>query len=350
MKIRLTCVHHEALMIDCIVHDVPFPAYETFDHRQNLPRRFFLFFDKLFRAGRHNKELWSAAITRNKGRNNISFGTCIFEAHVRTTIQENYFAWMYQALANPKIIQILEKADDFKTEYDYDVLPDELACSCPLISHFPSSCEFRYNTARKGFEKVMITEQTEMEAVQLVQRQYLQNIVDKNKEKRRETLKILRTMVDDVRPRFQYYNREERNDFNLSAKRTFKLFLTTYKENVNETTTPPTKKRKKASPNTKKCRVSDEKLDIFKAVQIQILREKQSGLRLAWEKLYKQIVYSLVVNNADSDAATHKAEDFLLELEELDNNWRRSQLLVNNEIQELNDESLNIEEERIETI
>ena len=92
MKIRLTCVHHEALMIDCIVHDVPFPAYETFDHRQNLPRRFFLFFDKLFRAGRHNKELWSAAITRNKGRNNISFGTCIFEAHVRTTIQENYFA------------------------------------------------------------------------------------------------------------------------------------------------------------------------------------------------------------------------------------------------------------------
>ena len=96
MKIRLTCVHHEALMIDCIVHDVPFPAYETFDHRQNLPRRFFLFFDKLFRAGRHNKELWSAAITRNKGRNNISFGTCIFEAHVRTTIQENYFAqwWM----------------------------------------------------------------------------------------------------------------------------------------------------------------------------------------------------------------------------------------------------------------
>jgi hypothetical protein len=50
MKIRLTCVHHEALMIDCIVHDVPFPAYETFDHRQNLPRRFFLFFDKLFRV------------------------------------------------------------------------------------------------------------------------------------------------------------------------------------------------------------------------------------------------------------------------------------------------------------
>jgi hypothetical protein len=308
-----------------------------------------LFFHKLFRAGRHNKELWKAAITRNKGRNNISFGTCIFEAHVRTTIQENYFAWMYQALANPKIIPILEKAIDFKTEYDYDELPDDLACSCPLISDFPSSCEFRYNTSRKGFEKLTIKEQTEMEAVQLVQRQYLQKVVDNNKEKRRETLKILRTMVDDVRPRFQYYNREERNDFNLSAKRTFKLFLNTNKENENETITPPTKKRKKASPN-KKCRVSDEKLDIFKAVQIQILREKQSGLRLAWEKCYKKIVYTMVVDDANSDAATHKAEDFLLELEELDNNWRRSPSLVENEIQELNDESVNGEEERMETI
>jgi len=105
-------------MIDCIVHDVPFPAYETFEDRQNLPRRFFLFFDKIFKAGRHNKCLWNAAIERNKGRNNISFGTCIFEAHVRTIIQENYFTWMYQALASPKIIQVLEKADDFKTEYD----------------------------------------------------------------------------------------------------------------------------------------------------------------------------------------------------------------------------------------
>ena len=89
----------------------------------------------------------------------------------------------------------------------------------------------------------------------------------------------------------------------------------------------------------------------MKAVQIQILREKQSGLRLAWEKLYKQIVFPLVADNADSDAATHKAEDFLLELEELDNNWRRSlPSLVDNEIQELNDESVNNEEERMATI
>ena len=183
-------------MIDCIVHDVPFPAYETFEDRQNLPRRFFLFFDKFFRAGRHNKEMWNAAIERNKGRNNISFGTCIFEAHVRTTIQENYFTWMYQALASPKIIQVLDKADDFKTEYDFDELPDELACGCPRISDLPLSCEIGYNIATKAFELVSTTSQ--MNVFRKEQQKRLQEIIDKNKEERRETLRNLREMVDVV--------------------------------------------------------------------------------------------------------------------------------------------------------
>jgi hypothetical protein len=135
-----------------------------------------LFVHRLFRAGRGHNELWKAAITHNKGRNNISFGTC-----------------------------------------------------------------------------------------------------------RRETLKILRTMVDDIRPRFQYYD---------TAKRT----NTTKKKNEKETLTPPTKKRKTASPN--KCRVSDEKLDFLKR----------------------------------------------------GNNWRRLPSLVENEIQDLSDESVNNEEERMTTI
>ena len=130
----------KALMLDCIVHDVPFPAYETFEDRKNLPRRFFLFFDKFFGAGRHNKGLWNAAIDQNQGRNNISFGTCIFEAHVRTTIQENYFTWIYEALASTKVIQVLDKAEDFKTEYDFDKLPDNLACGCPFISDLEVVC------------------------------------------------------------------------------------------------------------------------------------------------------------------------------------------------------------------
>ena len=258
-----------------------------------------------------------AAIERNKGRNNISFGTCIFEAHVRTIIQENYFTWMYQALASPKIIQVLEKADDFKTEYDFDELPNELACSCPFISDLPLSCEIRYNTTVNVFE---IVSATQMTSVQLEQKKRLQEIVDKHKKERRETLKVLREMVDIVRPKYVNYNREEKKEFNMEAKRTFKLFLDTDKENVEGTTRPPNKKQKR-SPSQNKCRVSSEKLDMFKAVTNQMLREKQSGLRLAWEGIYKQVVNAFV--EADTkDLETHKPEDFLLELEELDNDWK----------------------------
>ena len=311
-------------MIDCIVHDLPFPAYETFDDRQHLPRRFFLFFDKFFKAGRHNKDLWNAAVERNKGQNNISFGTCIFEAHVRTTIQENYFAWMYQALASPKIIQVLDKADDFKTEYDYDELPNQLACGCPLISDLPSSCEIRYNPTLKVFETAPMTQ---INSLRLEQKKRLQEIINKNKEERRGTLKILREMVDVVRPKYGAYSREEKKEFNMEAKRTFKLFLDMDKENLVGGTTPPNKKQKRSSSHNK-CRVSNEKLDVFKAVTNKMLREKQSGLRCAWEKIYKQVVNTYVADDTN-DLETHKPEDFLLELEELDNDWKTQSSMEN---------------------
>ena len=89
-------------MMECMLNKVPFPAFETFEDRQNIPRRYYLFFERIFRPGRHNKELWNAAITRKNGRNNIPFSSSIFEAHVITTIRENYFTWLYQALSNPK--------------------------------------------------------------------------------------------------------------------------------------------------------------------------------------------------------------------------------------------------------
>ena len=53
----------------------------------------------------------------------------------------------------------------------------------------------------------------------------------------------------------------------------------------------------------------------------QMLQEKQSGLRAAWERLYKQAVNTFMLKEA-KDGATHKPEDFLLELEELDNDWK----------------------------
>ena len=108
----------------------------------------------------------------------------------------------------------------------------------------------------------------------------------------------------------------------MEAKRTFKLFLDAEKENL-EGATPASKKQRRSSLQNK-CRVSNEKLDVFKAVTNQMMREKQSGLRSSWERIYKQIVNTYLVEDI-SNVETHKPEDFLLELEELDNVWKTQQ-------------------------
>jgi hypothetical protein len=84
------------LVHDCSVNKVPFPALETLEDRKMFPKRYFLFFDVFVRAGRHNRDLWKKAITDNKGQNDKRFGPAIFEAHVRTTVRENYFKWIFQ--------------------------------------------------------------------------------------------------------------------------------------------------------------------------------------------------------------------------------------------------------------
>ena len=120
------------LVLQCVVNKqpVPIPAFETLEDRLNLPRRYFLFFDVLFQAGRHNKELWNLAISKDKGKNGIPFGSCIFEAHVRTTLRENYFKWILQVLSNPRLVDN-EQLQSWKTEYDY-----ETSGSFPKWYHF----------------------------------------------------------------------------------------------------------------------------------------------------------------------------------------------------------------------
>ena len=86
-----------------------------------------------------------------------------------------------------------------------------------------------------------------MNTLRLEQKKRLQEIIDQHKNERRETLKILREMVDVVRPKYLTYNREEKKEFNMEAKRTFKLFLDTDKENLEGTTTPNKKQKRSQS-------------------------------------------------------------------------------------------------------
>jgi hypothetical protein len=138
----------QELVLQCLVSQepAPIPAFETLEDRINLPRRYFLFFDVLFQAGRHNKELWKVAVTKDKGNNGIPFGSCIFEAHVRTTLRENYFKWLLQVLSNPRLVSD-EQIESWKTEYDYDIcgsFPNRLICDTNLV-RLPVDCQLEFD-------------------------------------------------------------------------------------------------------------------------------------------------------------------------------------------------------------
>ena len=104
-----------------------------------FPKRYFLFFDLFVRAGRHNRDLWKKAIQDNKGQNEMRFGPAIFEAHVRTTVRENYFKWIFQQLSD--IHEVEDKdVEEFKMEYDeniYTDLPSALVCTHKELTRFP---------------------------------------------------------------------------------------------------------------------------------------------------------------------------------------------------------------------
>ena len=127
------------LVHDCTVNKVPFPALETLEDRRLFPKRYFLFFDIFVRAGRHNRYLWKKAIRENNGENDKRFGPAIFEAHVRTTVRENYFKWIFQQLSD---IHEVEDQDvrAFQMEYDegvYTNLPKTLVCTHMELTRFP---------------------------------------------------------------------------------------------------------------------------------------------------------------------------------------------------------------------
>ena len=112
-----------------------------------FPKRYFLFFDIFVRAGRHNRDLWKKAIKENDGLNDKRFGPAIFEAHVRTTVRENYFKWIFQQLSDIHDVEDHD-VDAFQMEYDETIctdLPRKLVCTHKELTRFPfKNCEIQY--------------------------------------------------------------------------------------------------------------------------------------------------------------------------------------------------------------
>jgi hypothetical protein len=315
------------------VKKVPFPALETFEDRKMFPKRYFLFFDIFVRAGRHNRDLWKKAIRENKGLNDKRFGPPIFEAHVRTTVRENYFKWIFQQLSD---VHDLEDADvaAFQMEYDetiYMDLPRTLVCTHKELTRFPfKNCEINYgriaSPAREerdddndsycsassivlpvtttspspgdepsphnttGSDRFILVyknvNQDLFNEVRERQRNNMKNAIEKAKDQHKAVLESLTNNVLKIRqikrtlpetdPMYKAALAE--------AKKSLRLFKDPYEDHKEG---PVQKKRRKSIEN--QTRFTDSKVTFFSKANDEIKQEEQQGVRKSWEKLYKEI-------------------------------------------------------------
>lgn len=339
-------------------YKVPFPAYETLEKCTQLTRRYFLFFNVFFKAGRHNKELWRIATTDNLGKNNIPYGSPIFEAHVRTTIQENYFKWILQVLANPKLIPDDKIAEGFKTEYDYDYgeLPRTLICDTPLIT-LPKNCQITFNEHTKQFS--IVTENSQqggdhnsgqqeqendgdddvqsvgsvvnLQDLQDAQNVRVQEVIGEHRLQHQEMLEYLRRKVRYLRALERSPNRGNEMYEKLlkekwaEAKKKLRQFQDNDNEEEDENDVdvlphdpndesvhepPPKKKAKRRKEyGENKSRCSDKKVKFFSDVCLQLQKEDELGLRQSWEGVYKEIMNNYkALDGKASDNGQQKTE------------------------------------------
>jgi hypothetical protein len=331
------------MVVQCVVREkVPIPAYETFEDRTGLTRRYFMFFDTYFKAARHNKELWDIATNDKGGKNDIPYGSCIFEAHVRTTIRENYFKWILQVLGNPRLIKNDTQAQNFKTEYDYDFesLPNRLICDT-VLTRLPKNCQIVYNKTAKEFQLVLDTDcddsddsVSEFQSVdsnripggddqdihtsnmpknfkdiQDQQAGNIQNVVDKCRNEHQGMLQLLRQKITELRA-LELIEPVTKASTNAckeawaEAKKSLRQFTDTDRKrnacDSRDDEKPKKKKRRKTNIENK-SRCSDSKVAFFSNACLELQKEDESGLRHAWETLYKHIKNNYKVEGEDNE-------------------------------------------------
>jgi hypothetical protein len=182
------------LVLNCIERKIPVPAYETFFCKKRLPRRYFIF----YQAGRHNKHLWKVVTELNKGDNVIPYGSCIFEAHVMTTVQENYYKWLFLLLSDVDEVRDEYFEGQFKMEYDYSgveamKLPTDLIDYHEANNRMTNDVEIYFDENEQDKSRLFkVITGDNREAFREAERGELEILIDEVREKHQHMIDLLR--------------------------------------------------------------------------------------------------------------------------------------------------------------
>ena len=251
----------------------------------------------LYQAGRHNKQLWKVVTELNGGDNQVPYGSCIFEAHVMTTLQENYYKWLFLLLSDIDEVKDEHFESRFKMEYecDDDEIPLELIDYQETNNRLEGNVEIIFDTNetdRRQLFKV-ITERGEVEQRRQKEREDLEELI-------RNVKCTHQSMIENMREKVKYI-REVKKGSRLSDDEIKKLVSVEKRRliqfrtdgNKDDGSSPPEHKKRRVM-NDHKSRCSDLKVQFFQQTKQKLDREESEGLIQSWERVYKYIMNKIV--------------------------------------------------------
>ena len=284
--------------MNCIERSIPIPAYESFFDKKTLPRRYFIFFDVLYQAGRHNKQLWKVVTELNGGENQIPYGSCIFEAHVMTTLQENYYKWLFLLLSDIDEVKDEPFESRFKMEYECedDELPVELIDYQEANNRLDGSVEIYFDSNEADKQRLfkVTTEREEVDKWRQQQRENLEELI-------KSVRGTHQTMIETMKERVTYI-REIKKGSRLSDDDIKKLVSVEKKRliqfrtdsNKDQDGSSPPENKKRRIQNDHKSRCSDQKVQFFQQTKLKLDKEESEGLIESWERIYKYLMNKIV--------------------------------------------------------
>ena len=288
------------IVLNCIERNIPVPAYESFFNKRVLPRRYFVFFDVLYQAARHNKQLWKVVTELHGGENDIPYGSCIFEAHVMTTLQENYYKWLFLLLSDVDEVRDEHFEEQFRMEYECideetGELPEELIDYQDTNSRLHPEVEIYYdeieNDRRRRFKVAVDKEQiSQIKTKEREELQVLVNSVRKAHQKKVENMRERVKYIREVKMRNGSGNRMSDDDIKkvISMEKRKLIQFRMEQEGGNESFQPEQKKRKIVNDHKSRC--TDLKVHFFRKTKEMLDIEEADGLITSWERVYKFII------------------------------------------------------------
>jgi len=241
----------------------------------------------------------------NNGNNQVPYGSCIFEAHVMTTLQENYYKWLFLLLSDVDEVKDEHFEEQFRTEYECgDLVTGEM--SGDLIDYQEANCRLRedveiYFDDNESDIRQLFKLTTDTEEVLIIRkkdREQLETLIRGVRKDHQPMMKKLRERVKYVREIKNgsgSYNREVSDEEIKKVVSAEKRRLIQFRKDDNnkDGSDQPEQKKRKIT-NDHKSRCSDLKVQFFQKTKEMLDKEEREGLIASWERIYKYILNKLV--------------------------------------------------------